>query len=193
MKERPRTVGRIVRPLIAAVAIFTSGCEHSEQPLQASYEPTALLLLDTRGGKPYLGGLPDFGEKSIIIRPDSPFYAICEAKKVFGKEKVNLEAAQKGLAFEDDQLREYYVTPDNRKYIVDEKQAREHSISAVEIHIDGKVVKRREAPSAESSVPEDFVLVEASDFPQGKHEVNCTFETRDGVTYTAKASLEIKS
>lgn len=205
---RERDIGRVVRPLLfASVLPIFASC--SEQPMEATYTTNAYVHtledkanpLQSSGELMFLN-IPDWviGEPQKMLRVplSSFFYASCDARKVIGKDKIDLGSPTQDWSAEGEEV--MYVRPtennnnstrDKREYKVNKKQWND-LIREVTLKIRDRVIKRSSVSDQQSGILGTSEVVRAAQLPLGESKVICSFETWSGRTYTSEAAVEIK-
>ena len=180
MKER--NFGHVVRPFLLATALpVFAGCANQvvEQSPEISHTTYVRLytLTDrnnpvTNSGEPMFANIPDFvkgpPQDSLQVLSTDWFYAYCDFKQVYGKDKA--DTTTKGLNKDE---------WDRQK------------MKKVELKIGEKVIDKIQAPNNETFIGGAGDMIRAAQLPVGKTIVICSFETWGGTKYTSEAPVEV--
>lgn len=202
---RERDIGRAARPFLLAAALpILASC--SKQPMEVTYITKAYVhtLQDKanpiqNSGDFMFANIPDWviGEPQdrLSVPVTNFFYASCDARKVIGKDNIDLGPSTQSWSKEGEDVE--YVRPtennnsntgDRREYKVNKKQWGD-LMREVTLKIRDRLIRKSSAYNQQSGISGIGEEVRAAQFPLGESKVICSFETWSGRTYTAETSV----
>ena len=201
---KPLIIGAAGGVTIAAALILNPIRE--PQPMKVSYVVDAYVSSVQDAANPYhrsddflFQNIPDykFGEpqKTLEVAHGDFFYAQCDSRMVFGKEKIDfgftplsegLSVANYTIVGPANGKGNVYLRTEDKTYLLDYEQYENHEISGIRLTVGNRLVGL--AGQSASGTTE---IIRASQLPIGEVPVTCELTTKDGTRYIDTSFVRI--